>query len=141
MADDLYVPKRTLYKLDFSQTEHAGLKVVTRSAPMGALLDILGLADQVEAAGVKNADRGQLVTLFGLFDTILVEWNVGTDGGERVPASKEGLLSQDPEFVMTVIAAWAQAMSKAPPPLPAGSSTGANPVEASIPMTPPSPPS
>src|SRR6185437_12408108 len=132
-----YVPKRTLYKLDFSETEHAGLEVTTKSASMAALLDILGLADQVEAAGLKNADRGQTEQLFTLYDDVLVEWNVETETGEPVPASKAGLLSQDPEFVMTVIAAWAQAMSKAPPPLPSGSSAGGNPVEASIPMASP----
>ena len=134
-----YVPKRTLYKLDFSQTEHAGLEVVTRSASMAALLDILSLADSVEAAGLKNADQQQMAKLFALFDEVLVEWNVETEDGTPVPATKAGLLSQDPEFVMTVIAAWAQAMSKAPPNLPGGSSTGANPLESSIPMTPAAP--
>jgi hypothetical protein len=134
-----YVPKRTLYKLDFSQTEHAGLEVTTKSASMAALLDILGLADSVETAGVKNADRGQMEQLFGLFDEVLVSWNVETEDGEAVPATKAGLLSQDPEFVMTVIGAWAQAMAKAPPNLPGGSSSGSNPVEASIPMTPAAP--
>lgn len=138
-----YVPKRTLYKLDFAETEHAGLEVTTKSASMAALLDILGLADSVEAAGLKNADRAQMDKLFGLFDEVLVSWNVETDDGEPVPASKDGLLSQDPEFVMTVIGAWAQAMTKAPPPLPKGSSGGptTDPLESSIPMVPPSPPS
>lgn len=138
-----YVPKRTLYKLDFAETEHAGLEVTTKSASMAALLDILGLADSVEAAGLKNADRAQMDKLFGLFDEVLVSWNVETEAGEPVPASKDGLLSQDPEFVMTVIGAWAEAMTKAPPPLPKGSSGGptTDPLESSIPMVPPSPPS
>lgn len=136
-----YVPKRTLYKLDFSETEHAGLEVTTKSASMAALLDILSLADTVEAAGLKNADQQQMIRLFGLFDEVLVNWNVETEDGGPVPATKDGLLSQDPEFVMTVIAAWASAMSKVPPPLPNGSSGGGTTgVEASIPMSP-SPPS
>ena len=138
-----YVPRRTLYKLDFAETEHAGLEVTTGSASMAALLDILSLADNVEAAGLKNADRGQMDQLFGLFDEVLVSWNVETEDGGAVPATKAGLLSQDPEFVMTVITAWASAMAKASPPLPNVSSGGATTagVEASIPMAPPSPPS
>jgi hypothetical protein len=136
-----YVPKRTLYKLDFSETEHAGLEVTTKSASMAALLDILSMTDKVEAAGLKNAGKGEMATLFGLFDEVLVGWNVETEDGTPVPATKDGLLSQDPEFVMTVIAAWAAAMSKAPPPLPSASPGGATAeMEASIPMTP-SPPS
>jgi hypothetical protein len=119
-----YVPKRTLYKLDFSQTEHAGLEVITKSASMAALLDILSLADVVEAAGLKSVDREQIATLFGLFDEVLHAWNVETEDGQPVPATKAGLLSQDPEFVMTVIGAWALEMSKAPPPLQGGSSFG-----------------
>jgi hypothetical protein len=132
-----YVPRRTLYKLDFSQTEHAGLEVTTRSASMAALLDILALAETVEAAGTQNADRGQVDRLFGLFDEVLFAWNVETEAGEEVPASKAGLLSQDPEFVMTVITAWVQAMVKAPPPL-LKPSDGTS-MEVSIPMKPPPP--
>ena len=135
-----YVPRRTLYKLDFSETEHAGLEVTTKSASMAALLDILSLADNVEAAGVKNADRGQMDRLFGLFDEVLTAWNVETEDGEAVAATKDGLLSQDPEFVMTVIGAWAAAMAKAPPPLPPGSNGGGT-SPPSIPMQPASPPS
>jgi hypothetical protein len=134
-----YVPRRTLYKLDFSQTDHVGLEVTTKSASMAALLDIMSLADTVEAAGLKNADKAALDRLFGLFDEVLVSWNVETEDGGHVSATKAGLLSQDLEFVMTVIAAWAQAMSKAPPNLQNGSSNGASSVEASIPMTPTGP--
>jgi hypothetical protein len=130
-----YVPKRTLYKLDFSQTEHAGLEVVTRSASMAGLLDILTLAEAVENAGATaNAGQKEVDRLFSLFDQVLVEWNVETEAGEPVPATKDGLLSQDPDFVMTVITAWAQAMTKAPPPLPKPS--GGTSLEASIPMSP-----
>lgn len=129
-----YVPKRTLYKLDFSQTEHAGLEVTTKSATMAALLDILSLSDNVEQAGVKNVDRDQLEKLFGLFDEVLVSWNVEEEDGTPVPATKAGLLSQDPGFVMEVIGAWGTAMAKAPPPLPKPSS---GPLEETIPMSSP----
>jgi hypothetical protein len=119
-----YVPRRTLYKLDFSETEHAGLEVVTRSASMAALLDIMTLADEVESAGVKKAGRADLDRLFALFDEVLHDWNVETEDGEPVPPTMEGLLSQDPSFVMTVITAWGQAMTRAPADLGKGSGSG-----------------
>jgi hypothetical protein len=130
-----YVPRRTLYKLDFSETEHAGLEVVTKSASMAALLDILSLADVVEAAGLKNADRTQMDRLFSLFDEVLVSWNVEAEDGGAVPATKDGLLSQDPEFVMAVINAWAQAMAKAPTDLGKGLGSGGISAEATAALT------
>lgn len=127
-----YVPKRTLYKLDFSKTELAGLEVTTKSASMDVLLEVLELTDVFEQSGLKEITRQQLDTVFGFFGQVLHSWNVETGSGEPVPATKDGLLSQDPEFVMAVIAAWAAEMTQAPPPLPAGSSSGATSKEAAL---------
>ena len=35
-----YKPPKTVYKLDFSETEYAGLEVTVRSAPVGQLMDL-----------------------------------------------------------------------------------------------------
>jgi hypothetical protein len=113
-----YTPKRTLYKLDFSETEHAGLEVVTRSMPVGGLLKIAGL---VEAADAENPDLGDLDELFRRFASVLVSWNVETDDGQPVPADFDGLAGQDFDFVLPVINAWILAMSRAPRPLPPAS--------------------
>ena len=127
-----YVPKRTLYKLDFSKTELAGLEVTTKSASMDVLLEVLSLADLVGEGGLKNVTPEQLDTVFSLFDQVLHSWNVETEGGNPVPATKAGLLSQDPEFVMAVISAWATEMTQAPPPLPGESSSGATSKEEAL---------
>lgn len=127
-----YVPKRTLYKLDFSQTEYAGLEVTTKSAAMGVLLEVLELSDLFEQAGIKALDKKQLDVVFGLFAQVLHSWNVATDDGTAVPATKDGLLSQDPEFVMAVMSAWAAEMTQAPPPLPGEQSSGAISKEAAL---------
>ena len=118
-----YVPKRTLYKLDFSETEHAGLEVVTRSASMATLMAVLELADEAEQATAKDA-LGKLDDLFALFEGVLVSWNVETDDGEPVPATKAGLLSQDSGFCLTVIQMWAREMTQAPPTSPTASGPG-----------------
>ncbi len=119
-----YVPKRTLYKLDFSQTEHAGLEVVTRSASMGMLLRILELADEAEQAGPKES-LARLDELFSAFEGVLVSWNVEDEDGQAVPAAKAGLLSQDSGFVLTVIQMWGREMTQAPPTSPIASGSGA----------------
>ena len=122
-----YVPKRTLYKLDFSQTEYAGLEVVTRSAAIGVLLRILELADEAESASLKDS-MGKLDELFGLFESALVEWNVEDEGRRPVPATKAGLLSQDSSFCLAVIQMWAREMTQAPPTSPTASGDGATSV-------------
>lgn len=127
-----YVPKRTLYKLDFSQTEYAGLEVTTRSASMDVLLEVLELSDLFEQSGIKAIDKKQLDAVFGLFGQVLHSWNVETEDRQPVPATKDGLLSQDPEFVMAVVAAWAGEMTQAPPPLPGGPNSGATSKEAAL---------
>ena len=133
-----YTPKRTLYKLDFSRTEHAGLEVTTRSASLETLLEVLALADLAEARGLEAVVK-QFQAAIALFAGVLVSWNVETDDGDPVPATAEGLQSQEPEFVLSVMTMWATEMTKAPPDLPSASSDGAA-LEASIPMSP-SPPS
>jgi len=55
----------------------------------------------------------------------LHSWNVLDDDGSPVPASLEGLLTMELDFVVAVITAYGQAMTQAPPPLPAGSPSGA----------------
>ena len=119
-----YVPKRTLYKLNFAETEYAGLEVVARSASMAVLLAILELAEQVEESGPKEA-LAKLDELFGLFGTVLESWNVETEAGDPVPATKAGLLSQDPGFTLALILMWGREMTQAPPTSPTGSGDGA----------------
>lgn len=127
-----YKPARTLYKLDFSGTEREGLEVAARGATMGELLEILegadqasGLAELDEVADVaKIAER--LRELVAPFARKLVSWNVLDDDDEPVPASLDGLLSQELGFVVELITAYGKAMTQAPPPLPAGSPSGAS---------------
>src|SRR5487761_1846528 len=65
--------------------------------------------------------------------------DAAADDGLPVPATFEGLFSQDFGFVMPVIERAAAAMTQAPPPLPAGSPSGGISPEALIPMTPAAP--
>lgn len=141
-----YKPKRTLYKLNFAETEHSGLEVTTRAVTVDGLLEITGLAAAVDGITPEQADAEsarRVSELIDRFARILVSWNVVDDDDQPVPATREGLGSQDFPFVMAIILAWITEMSQAPPPLPNASTSGAPTLEASIPMAPssPSPPS
>lgn len=131
-----YKPKRTLYTLDFSETEHAGLEVTARGTSMGGLLKLMDIADELDGLEELDsaADRQKIVAkmreLFAPFARVLVAWNVLDDDDQPVPASLDGLLSQEPEFVGFILSHYCSAMTQAPRPLPATSpSGGASPEE------------
>jgi hypothetical protein len=114
-----FEPPSTGQKLDFSDTAYAGLEVTMDAVSLGDLLDIADLAEQAAAASSAGAARA----LFAAFAKALESWNV-TKGGKPVPATLEGVLSQDAAFVTAVVQAWQQGMAQAPPPLPGGSPSG-----------------
>jgi hypothetical protein len=109
-----YEPPSTGLKLDFSETQYAGLEVTMGPLSLGQLLEIEELSE-------KEGTRG-LVTLFV---DVLESWNV-TRQGDPVPADLAGVLSQDPDFVLAIINAWQRNVASAPPPLPDGSDSGGN---------------
>lgn len=125
-----FKPKRTLYKLDFSGTELEGLEATARGASMGELLEILEAADGIDA--LKELDEiqdvakiaEQLRQMVAPFARKLHAWNLLTDDDEPVPASADGLLTQELDFVVAIITAYGKAMTQVPPPLPAGSASG-----------------
>ena len=62
--------------------------------------------------------------MFAQFAALLVSWNVEDDDGAPVPATLEGVLTQEPAFVQSVIRMWVENITQAPPPLPGGSRSG-----------------
>lgn len=125
-----FKPRRTIYKLDFKGTDLDGLEVGARGASMGELLEILEGADSIGALAEldEEADAGeiaaQLRETIAPFARKLVTWNLIDDDDEPVPASLDGLLTQELDFIVGLITAYGAAMTKAPPPLPATSPSG-----------------
>lgn len=114
-----YEPPSVGLKLDFSDTPYTGLEVTMGAISLGQLLEIEELTEQ-------GGTRG----LIERFADCLEAWNV-TKGGEPVPASLDGVLSQDPEFILAIVLAWQRNIASAPPPLPPGSPSGGNSAEES----------
>jgi hypothetical protein len=100
-----YRPRRTLRKLDFSGTEYDGLEIIMRPVPMSVVYDV------AERCAVAPQDPAAARHVAATFAYALESWNVEDDDGQPVPADLDGLLSQDPQFVFAVIAAWMAAMA------------------------------
>jgi hypothetical protein len=113
---------RTVYQMDFADTEYAGLEVAVRATTVDELLTLMELIDgRDEAKGVRR--------LFGAFADILVGWNVTRDG-HPVPTDEDGLLSLEEPFATAIILAWQRNLVSAPPPLPGTSPSGKSSPEA-----------
>ena len=131
-----FKPKRTLYRLDFDGTDLEGLEVTARGSSMGELLEVLDGADGIE--GLKELDEKrdkakiadamrQMVTPFA---RKLHSWNLLGDDDEPMPASVDGLLAQELDFVVSLISAYAKAMTQAGPALGKDSGSGGSSQEA-----------
>jgi hypothetical protein len=127
-----YKPQRKLYRLDFSETEDAGLEITARGTSMAGMLELMDMADGIEELEQLDLEKTppaqvaeRMRAMFAPFARILVAWNVIGDDDEPVPASLDGLMTQDPDFIGRVLTAYISAMTQAPPPLPAGSPSGA----------------
>ena len=118
-------------------SELHGLQVVVRSLSIGALVQFAGLAAKITADGVTPAELAEAAPeLFGAFAGRLAGWNLEDDTGP-VPATLEGVESQDLEFVVQIVLAWMEAVASVGNPLPDGSGPSPPPgPEASLPMEP-----
>ena len=116
-----YEPPSTGLKLDFSDTPYAGLEVTMGAASLGQILDIEELAED-----------GKTRPMVERFADCLESWNV-TRSGQPVPADLDGVLSQDPNFILAIVLAWQRNVATAPPPLPDALSSGGTSAEESIP--------
>jgi hypothetical protein len=136
-----YKREKKIYNLVFSDPEMNGLEVKTESASLGAYLKIVELAMRMQSSGAEDLDLAALDELFGRFASVLVSWNLeveavvnGEPVDQPVPATKDGLLDQDPDFVMAIINAWTSAVGDVGDGLGKGSTNGAKFPEVSIPM-------
>ena len=124
-----FKPQETLYKLDFSDTELSGLHVTMRSMSIAKLFDLAEMAERAKDGVLTVAEARQMRRDFA---AALVEWDVerdpveGESGDQPVPATYEGVISQDPVFIGQIIQAWDEAMSQAPRPLRSASAAGAS---------------
>jgi hypothetical protein len=122
-----YKPKRKIYNLDFTGTDHEGLRVSIRGLNTGQYMDLFEAKTEAEAGGETN----KLLTIMA---GQLVSWNVEDDDDTPVPATLDGIKTQDLDFNLAVVNAWTTAMAGVPAPLEQPSTDGGPSLEASIPV-------
>lgn len=121
-----YKAKR--YRLVWEDGDLEGLEVVMKPASLGQMLDMQKLQDVKPGEGVSLEE---LEPLFRWFAGLLISWNVEDDDDQPVPATYEGVLTQDPALVNGIIAEFSKRVTDVDPTSLAGSKPGP-PAEASL---------
>lgn len=122
-----YKPQRKIHKLVFKDMD--GLVVRARSVPIGTMLRIARCLKRIEAEDPEALDE-----LFVAFADALVSWNVVDDDDVPVPATFDGVLTLDSDFVMKVVDGWMTAVAGVAAPLDGNSTPGRPPLEGGLPM-------
>jgi len=105
-----YKRKRKVYNLDFAGTEYDGLVVKVRGLTTGEYLDFIS-----SATAAVDEEGGETEGTLRLLATHLVEWNLeDEDSEEMVPATLEGIKTNDFRMNMAIINAWTDAMVSVP---------------------------
>lgn len=134
-----YTRKRKTYVLRFDDPELEDLEVRARSVSFGRFLDLLKLAAVLDDdAAVDGEAVAAAEGLFSGFAEALESWNLDDEDGTEVPATLDGLRSQDADFVMPMVMSWLDAVGAVDAPLGNGSNGGKRSLEAGIPMQAPS---
>lgn len=135
-----YRHKAKTYKLTFE--DYPGLEVVTKSASINVLSKMMRLAVEVDGVGTDDLtaeDIDKMDELYAGFAKALVSWNLEDEDGTPVPTTVEGVRDQDPDFILSIVMRWAEAVSSPPDDLGKGSNSGPRFPEGSLPMAPLSP--
>lgn len=126
-----FTPNRKLFKLVF-EGELAGLEVLARSSSVVVYKRIAGYANRPFASPPTDEDLEALADLYAAFAAVLVEWNLEEPQGVPVPATLDGVETQEPGLVNAIVTAWLDAVAE---DLGGGSAQAAvAELEASLPM-------
>ena len=117
-----YEKPKKIYNLLFADSDFEGLEVQVKSTSMGNILKLAEL-DGINPLRMSQEDLVKIRSLFGILADCMVGWNLEEDGAP-VAYDVDGLLDQEPEFVMTIIKAWTRAMTQASPDLKKPSKDG-----------------
>ncbi|MGH3381368.1 MAG: hypothetical protein ACRDP6_42215 [Actinoallomurus sp.] len=130
--------RNKIYKLVFADPEFEGLEVRARSVSTGKFLEIVELAKlrDRESTELSAEDMAKVTGMLEVFAGALISWNLEDDDDQPVPATHEGLLSQDLDFVLDLVKAWMDAVVSVPDDVGKGSASGVTFPEASLPMDP-----
>lgn len=90
-----------------------GLDVHARAPSVGALRAVSALADITPP--LSGEDLEHIVAAIDVFAAALIAWNLQDGDGNPIPATRQALEEEDPEFVLEVMREWLLAKPPAPP--------------------------
>lgn len=130
--------RNKIYRLVFDDPAMEGLEVRAKSVPLGTILRLTHLTGQELTSLTAAAQTEAMGEMLDVFATALVSWNLEDeqpDGSTTpVPATREGLETQEFDFVMEIITSWMEALMAVAVPLGKRSPNGGPSPVASLPM-------
>ena len=123
-----YKRDKPIYKLIFADDQFNGLEVVAKSLPLGEFLEL----QKLQSHATEDPEAAEKI--MRKLGDVLISWNLEDDDDQPVPATYDGLASQDLPFVLAIFQAWQEAVAGVPNPSPAASNGGGTFQEQSIPM-------
>ena len=130
-----YRRERTIYKLDFPEFD--GLEVIARGLSTGQMMQLWKANAGAKSKAKEDAAKATEDVL-GYFANALVGWNLEgekEDGSwEKVPATLDGIKSQDLPFVLRIVEAWTDAIAGTDAELGKDSGSGETSLAESLPM-------
>jgi hypothetical protein len=140
-----YRRKRKIFNLDFTDAGFEDLEVQASSLSLGrfiGLRDLIALQD-LKTRKMTPADMDKIEQLFEMFAEALISWTLQEEDGTPVPATREGVMGEEPEFMLMIASAWMDAVVGVEEDL--GKDSGSGPLSQvpPLPMDPlsPNPPS
>lgn len=123
-----FVRPRKTYVLRFDDPDLEGLEIRAASVSLGKFLELLKLASVLDGDDTMDAAAAEAIGgLFTGFADALISWNLDErhdDEIVEVPATLEGVLAQDTDFMLQVIMAWLDVMGDVDVPLDRTSNGG-----------------
>lgn len=119
--------KKKIYRLDFEGTEYDGLEVKVGGLTTGEFLELISLSAPGTEEGSNETEK-----MLRFFSSHLVGWNL-EDEGVPVPATFDGVKTNELAMNQFIISAWTDALASVPEKLEKKSPGGDSSVMASIP--------
>lgn len=126
--------QRKVYAITFDGGEYEGMEVKARSAGFGQYRRIAELATITMSRPPSREDLQRLADLLASFADVLVSWNLQEEDGAAIPATLAGLEGLEPQYALTIVLGWMEAVAGVAAPLEQPSDGGDTSVEASLPM-------
>lgn len=123
---------RKKYRLKFEDEELAGLEVVMGSLSIGEFTELTSSISGGATAETADGVTGLLEKFAGSIES----WNLEDEEGQPVPATFDGVKTQELGFIMLIVTAWMDAIAGVDPTSRAYANGNGTFPEVSLPMEP-----